>query len=144
MNDHFSQGNPEDQQKSQIWASQSIPLNSSSPCILHSTKLCLQTKEEHYKIKEAIRDWPETKSSKNQINSIEKNTNLVIQSNKKVSKNVHERTKRNDAICISRRLDFIFNQCRKVPPSVRRILLGKGSIPSNFKCFFQREITLPA
>ena len=27
----FSQGNPEDKQKSQIWASQSIPLNSPNP-----------------------------------------------------------------------------------------------------------------
>ena len=85
----LSQGNLEDKQKSQIWFSQSNPFNSSNPWSIPSNK-GLETKEEHNKRKQDNTNWPQNKTLTNQKNSKESITNIVTQSKKKVSKNVHE------------------------------------------------------
>ena len=47
--------------------------------------------------------------------------------------------KTDDTIFTSRRLDTIFNQCRKVPPSVKRILIGKGTHSSDYTCIYSKK-----
>ena len=37
------------------------------------------------------------------------------------------------------RLDNIFNQCRKVPQSVKIILIGKGTRSSDYTCIYPRK-----
>ena len=54
---HFLQDNPEDQQKSQIWKSRTLPLNSSNSWIVNSTKQSLQTNQDHNKTKKVIKGW---------------------------------------------------------------------------------------
>ena len=94
---NFSQGNLEDQQKSQIWKSRTLPLNSSKSWIVNSTKESLQTNQYNNKTKQVIMGWTGThsiqSSQKNKKKSKERNTNVVTQSNKKKSKNVHEKKK---------------------------------------------------
>ena len=72
----------------------------------------------------------------------EGNIPLVLQSAKKRNKNKDEIKKEKEASSTSKSLDYIFNHCREVPKTVKRILLGKGTLTSDFKCIFQRQITL--
>ena len=134
----LSQGNLEDKQKSQIWLSQSNPFNSSNPWSIPSNK-GLETKEERNKRKHDNTNWPQDNTLTNQKNSKESITNLITQSNKKVSKDVHEIKKINDVISISTRLDTIFNRCRKVLPSVKRILIDKRTHSSDYSCIYSRK-----
>ena len=85
----LSQGNLEDEQKSQIWFSQSNPFNSSNPLSIPSNK-GLETKEERNRRKQDNTNWPQNNTLTNRKNSEESITNLVTQSNKKESKDVHE------------------------------------------------------
>ena len=75
----------------------------------------------------------------NQKNSKESNTNLVTQSNRKVSKDIHEIKKIDGAIPISTRLETIFNRCRKVPPLFKRILTDKRTHSSDYICIYPRK-----
>ena len=81
---------------------------------------------------------------KNNITSMlqEEDITVVSQSVKKRNLNEDEIKKEKDDVFISKRLDSIFTVCREVPTTVKRILLGKGSIPSDFKCTFQKQITV--
>ena len=81
---------------------------------------------------------------KNNITSMlqEEDITVVSQSVKKRNLNEDAIKKEKDNVFILKRLDSIFTVCREVPTTVKRILLGKGSIPSDFKCIFQKQITL--
>ena len=72
----------------------------------------------------------------------EEDITVVSQNVKKRNLNKDEIKKEKDDVFISKRLDSIFTVCYEVPTSVKRIFLGKGSIPSDFKCIFQKQITL--
>ena len=72
----------------------------------------------------------------------EGNMSLVSQSAKERNKNEGEIKKEKGEVFISKSIDSIFDHCRAVSKTVKNILLGKGTLPSDFKCPFQRQITL--
>ena len=67
------------------------------------------------------------------------NMPLVSQSVKKRNKNEDGIKKEKKEDFISKRLDSIFEVCRAVPTTVKKILLGKGYLPSDFKCVFFKD-----
>ena len=67
------------------------------------------------------------------------NMPLVSQSVKKRNKNEDGIKKEKKEDFISKRLDSIFEVCRTVPTTVKKILLGKGYLPSDFKCVFFKD-----
>ena len=77
-----------------------------------------------------------TKKASIQKNSKERYILLLSQSDQKKSKKDHERKKANDENFISLSLDNIFNQCRKVPQSVKRILIDKGNHYLDYTCIY--------
>ena len=82
---------------------------------------------------------PQNNTWTNKKNSKESITNLVTQSNKKVSKDANEIKKIDGPIPILTRLETIFNRCRKVPSSVKRILTGKRTHSSDYSCVYPRK-----
>ena len=80
------------------------------------------------------------KSQKSKNTSMLKEIDIpfVSQSVRKANKNEHEIKKEKDAAFISKRLDSIFEYCRKVPLSVKRILKGKATFASDYTCIFSK------
>ena len=83
---------------------------------------------------------PRNLVSKSKKNSKENNTNVITQSNKKeskTSKTDDEITRLNNVI--STRLETVFSQCLKVPPSVKRILIDKKKESSDYRCIYTKK-----
>ena len=75
----------------------------------------------------------------NKNNSKESINKFVTQSHKKVSKCVNEIKTIDLAIPILTRLDDIFNRCRKVPPTVKRILKDRTTNFSEYCCIYTNK-----
>ena len=134
----LSQGNLSDKQKSKIWLSQSTPFNNSIPWSTPSNNVS-QTQEERKKRKQRNMNWPRNNTLINKNNSKESINKFVTQSHKKVSKCVNEIKTIDLAIPILTRLDDIFNRCRKVPPTVKRILKDRTTNFSEYCCIYTNK-----
>ena len=135
----LSQGNLSDKQKSQIWLSQNIPLNNSNPWSTPSNNVS-QTQEERKKRKQLYTNWPPNNAFINNNNSKESINKVVTQSHKKVSKCVNESKTIYCTKPILTRLDDIIKRCRKVPPSVERILKhNRTTNSSEYCCIYTRK-----
>ena len=135
----LSQGNLSDKQKSQIWLSQNIPLNNSNPWSTPSNNVS-QTQEERKKRKQLYTNWPPNNTFINKNNSKESINKVVTQSHKKVSKCVNESKTIYCTKPILTRLDDIIKRCRKVPPSVERILKhNRTTNSSEYCCIYTRK-----